>query len=200
MNIQHISGVVLAGGKSRRMGQDKRHLLLNGQTLFQRAKGVLESVFSEVLVVVADHETSLPVGKCTVVTDLIPNCATAGGLFTGLSCSTQGMVFVVACDMPYLHSEVITFMASQVEGYDIILAKLSTGVQPLHGFYRKSCLPLLEDMIHHHDLKVQHLLEQPGLRVKLIDEASLQKIDPHLLTFMNINTPADLEMARKLSS
>jgi len=193
-----MSGALLAGGKSRRMGTDKRGIVFNGQTLVTRVLTVLESLFTEVLIVLAEDDLSVTTSVGRVVTDLIPHCATAGGLFTGLSCAKNDVVFVVACDMPFLKPEVITHMASQVKGVDITVANLTTGIQPLHGFYRKSCLPVLERMIHAKDLTVQHLLDDSTLSIRVLEEGELTALDPHLLSFMNVNTPADLEMARKL--
>lgn len=198
MKIDGITGVLLAGGKSRRMGTDKRHIMLNGQTLFERSLATLEGLFSEVLVVLAEDDYELAIRNNKIVLDLIPNCATAGGLFTGLSYAQHNMVFVVACDMPFLHNSLITYMASCAVGFDITVGKLLHGVQPLHGFYRKSCLATLEEMIRGNDLKLQHLLKKPGLAVNVLPEAELRAMDRQLLSFMNLNTPGDLEMATKL--
>ena len=95
-----ITGILLAGGKSRRMGKDKRTLLLDGETLFNRALDVLVEIFSEVIVVLGQEEFSVNNDHVRVVNDLIPNRAAAGGLYTGLFYATQQRVFVVACDMP----------------------------------------------------------------------------------------------------
>ncbi|MBM4124387.1 MAG: molybdenum cofactor guanylyltransferase, partial [Nitrospira sp.] len=80
-----MTGILLAGGKSRRMGEDKRFLRLDGQTLLERTLAVLESLFTDIVVVVAEPVPQLARVSHRVVTDLIPNCATLGGLYTGLS-------------------------------------------------------------------------------------------------------------------
>ncbi len=200
MKIEGITGVLLAGGKSRRMGTDKRRILLKGQTLFARSFAALESIFSEVLVVLAEDDSDFNPRHSKVVIDLIPDCATAGGLYTGLTYAERDTVFVVACDMPFLHAELIASMASRTKGFDITVAKLMQGVQPLHGFYRKTCLPRLKEMIKGKDLKLQHILEDRNLAINVIQESELRDIDVNLLSFMNLNTPADLEMATKLLS
>ena len=198
MKIDGITGVLLAGGKSRRMGTDKRRILLNGRTLFERSLAGLEDIFSEVLIVLAEDDSDLDSGHSKVIIDLIPNCATAGGLFTGLSYAERDTVFVVACDMPFLHVELIAYMASQTKGFDITVAKLMQGVQPLHGFYGKACLPRLEEMLKSNNLKLQHILEDRNLTINVIPESELTGIDENLLSFVNLNTPADLEMAAKI--
>jgi len=193
-----VTGVVLAGGQSRRMGQDKRWITLEGRTLFDRALSVLEELFSEVLVVVAKPNDEMIQGKSRVVADLIPNCAMAGGLYTGLSCASCSRIFVVACDMPFLNPEVIACLGSIDPSSDVVMVKLTTGLQPLHAYYSKRCLPFLEGMLKSQQFRVQGLAEQPELAVRIVDEQELQELDPHFLSFYNLNTPSDLELAQKI--
>ena len=80
--IDHITGVLLAGGKSRRMGRDKRTLQVGGKSLFHRGLETLEGLFSEVVVVVADVESLVENLNSRVVTDLVPNRGSAGGLYS----------------------------------------------------------------------------------------------------------------------
>ena len=82
---------------------------------------------------------------------------------------------------------------------DVLVVKLFHGLQPLHARYSKRCAPIIEQMIQEGDLKIQNLVAQPGLTVEIIQETLFDDIDPHRQSFMNINTPADLEFARKTS-
>jgi len=193
-----MTGVLLAGGKSRRMGRDKRFLELEGRTLLERALSVLESLFSEVIVVVAEPVLRLSGLRHQVVTDLVPNCATLGGLYTGLSSAAQGRIFAAACDMPFLNQSVIKWMAKLDRNADVVMAQLANGLQPMHAVYSKACLPHLERMLNARNLKVQELSQTPGLSVRLVSEDELREADPQFLSFLNINTVADLEFARKL--
>jgi len=81
---------------------------------------------------------------------------------------------------------------------DVVMPRLATGLQPMHAVYSKACLPHLERMAKEQRLKVQNLAEVAGLTVKLVPEKDFLDLDPQLLSFFNINTPADLEFARKL--
>ena len=193
-----MTGVLLAGGKSRRMGPDKRFLELEGRTLLERALSVLESLFSEVIVVVAEPVLRLSGLRHQVVTDLVPNCATLGGLYTGLSSAAHGRIFAAACDMPFLNQSVIKWMAKLDRNADVVMAQLANGLQPMHAVYSKACLPHLERMLNARNLKVQELSQTPGLSVRLVSEDELREADPQFLSFLNINTVADLEFARKL--
>ena len=123
-----ITGVLLAGGKSRRMGKDKRTLLLDGETLFNRALDVLVEIFPEVIVVLGVEDFPVHNDTVRVFNDLIPNRAAAGGLYTGLFYATQKRVFVVECDMPYLNPDVIRFMVSISSNFDITFAEMALGV------------------------------------------------------------------------
>jgi molybdopterin-guanine dinucleotide biosynthesis protein A len=196
--IAGMTGVLVAGGQSRRMGRDKRFLELGGQTLLLRALSVLQSLFPEVLIALAAPLPQLTGQGYRIVIDLIPNCATLGGLYTGLASASHPRVFAVGCDMPFLNPEAVRRLAGFGTQVDVIMPRLATGLQPMHAVYSKACLPHLERMAKAQQLKVQALAEIPGLTVKVVPEKDFLDVDPHLLSFFNINTPADLEFARKL--
>ena len=194
----NMTGVLLAGGKSRRMGQDKRFLELEGRTLLERALSILETLFPEVIVVVAEPAPQLTGLRHRVVTDLIPNCAALGGLYTGLSYAGQPRVFAAGCDMPFLDPAVIKWMIGLDQPSEIVMAQLTSGLQPMHAIYSKACLPHLERMAVAQNLKVQDLCQASGLSIRLVSEDEIREVDPQFLSFLNVNTPADLEFARKL--
>jgi molybdenum cofactor guanylyltransferase len=196
--IPAMTGVLIAGGQSRRMGRDKRFLELGGQTLLQRALSLLQSLFAEVIVSLAEPLPQLTGPGYRVVTDRIPNCATLGGLYTGLVSASHERIFAVGCDMPFLNPEAIKRLAGLGAQADVVIPKLATGLQPMHAVYSKACLPHLERMAQSKELKVQALADVQGLTVKLVSEKDFLDIDPQLLSFFNINTPADFEFARKL--
>lgn len=194
-----IAGVVLAGGKSRRMGKDKRGISIHGKPLLDRTVTVLLEVFSEVLLVLAEPEEEREQERVKIVTDIIPGCAAAGGLYTGLYYSLCPRVFVVACDMPFLQPAVIEFFSTRSPQADVVLAQLANGFQPMHGVYSKKCLPFLRDMLDAQELRVQRIANHRTLNVHLISESELIPLDPQLLSFMNLNSPADVEFAKKIN-
>ena len=192
--IFDVTGVLLAGGKSRRMGTDKRFLHVGEKTLFDRTLNTLRKVFSEVLVVIAQDSEPLD-APVPVLRDVIPNCGSLGGLFTGLKQSKTPYVFVVACDMPFLESQVIQALVQCRGDADVVMAKMH-GLQPMHAVYSKRCLPVMEDMLKSGDLKIQHIIKSPSLQVRLLEEQDLKEIDPSGKSFLNVNTPSDLDAAR----
>ena len=192
-----VTGVLLAGGKSRRMGEDKRYLVVGEQTLLERGLVVLRSIFQEVLVVIAQDSPLLDV-DARVVRDLVPDCGSLGGLYTGLTQATAPCIFVVACDMPFLDQAVIAQFTSRRATADIVMAKLAGRLHPMHALYGKRCLPALEQMIRARQLKIQEMVSHASLRVRYVTEADLLTLDPSGRSFQNVNTPADLEVARSL--
>ena len=192
-----VTGILLAGGKSRRMGEDKRYLVVGEQTLLERGLGVLRSTFQEVLVVIAQDSPQLVV-DARVVRDLIPDCGSLGGLYTGLIQATTPYIFVVACDMPFLDQAVIAQFTSRRATADIVMAKIEARLHPMHALYGKRCLPVVERMIQARQLKIQEIVSQSSLRVQYVTETDLLTVDPTGRSFYNVNTPADFEVVRSL--
>ncbi|MGV7227050.1 MAG: molybdenum cofactor guanylyltransferase [Nitrospirales bacterium] len=195
----NITGVILGGGQSRRMGLDKRRLNWEGEPFLDRVCVLMSSLFDEVLVVTAQEDYDCSHLPVRLVTDKIPQKGSLGGLYTGLLEAQNPLIFVVACDMPFLLKESIARLCLEPIS-DVLVVKLSTGIQSLHARYSKRCAPVIEQMIHEGNLKIQNLVFRTGLTVKIIEESLFDDIDPYRESFDNINTPADLEFARKRSS
>ena len=195
--ITDVTGILLAGGKSRRMGEDKRFLHVGAVSLFERSLRVLRSVFQDVLVVIAQDSDPVK-AEVPVARDLVPNCGSLGGLYTGLSEAVTTYVFVVACDMPFLDPLAIQYVLEQRAEADIVMAKRGKGYQPMHACYSKRCLPVMTTMVRSHELKIQRIVDYPSLTVRVIGESELTRLDPQGRSFLNINTPSDLEAARLL--
>jgi len=183
--ITNVSGVVLAGGQSRRMGQDKRVLQLEGIKFLDKVCLIMADLFDEVLLVAARED--YPCGHLPVrfLIDAIPQKGSLGGVFTGIKEASHSSVFVVACDMPFLNSLVISRLCGLPES-DVLMVKLSTGFQPLHGRYSKRCYPIMEQMIQEGNLRIQSLVKESSLSVQIVEESLFEDIDPHGYSFLNI--------------
>ena len=197
--ITDVTGVLLAGGKSRRMGEDKRFLSIGEGTLLDRSLAVLRSLFETVFVVIAQDSPALR-SEVPVLRDLIPDCGSLGGLYTGLKQGVTPYVFVVACDMPFLNPAAVRYFAEAKGDHDVVMAELENGLHPMHALYHRRCLPVMEDLIKVRDLKIQRLAAHPALRVRLLTQAELDAIDPQGRSFYNVNTPSDLEAARLIQA
>jgi molybdenum cofactor guanylyltransferase len=195
--ISDVTGVLLAGGKSRRMGEDKRFLLVGGQSLYERGLTVLCSMFHEVRIVIAQDSPPLS-SDVPVVRDLVPNCGTLGGIYTGLKEAGTAHIFVVACDMPFLNPEVIRYLVTLKTQNDAVIVRLRQGMQPTHAVYSRHCLPVFEEMVRTGRLKVQDCIGHPSIKVRVVEYEELRELDPKGYSFLNVNTPADLETVRVL--
>ncbi|MGB6066407.1 MAG: molybdenum cofactor guanylyltransferase [Desulfomonilaceae bacterium] len=189
-----VSGILLAGGGSRRMGGINKALLeVGGRRIIERAASVLRKVFREVLVITNSPEDFRFLGL-PMFTDLLPGRGSLGGLYTGLSACAGIYGFLVACDMPFLSEDVIKYMVDMIDGYDVVLPRTSGGFEPLHAAYSKACLPHIEGLLQREDLKIANFFDK--VKVSEVPEADLVRFDPELRFIMNINTPQDLQQAR----
>lgn len=195
--ITEVTGILLAGGKSRRMGKDKRFLEIGTRTLLERSLDILRSVFQDVMIVIAQGSPELP-SVVPVAHDLVAECGSLGGLYTGLKRAGTSRVFVVACDMPFFDQETVRYFVDLKSEADIVMAKLHNGWHPMHALYGRRCLPVMESMMAARDLRIHRLVEDSTLRSHIVTAEDLKMIDPHGRAFFNINTPADLELARSI--
>jgi len=191
-----VTGVILAGGKSRRMGEDKRFIMVGEETLLTRTVSVMAKLFSETLIIIAQDSAALDVSGCTVYRDIIADCGSLGGLYTGLAKATAGRIFVVACDMPFINPDMIRWFTDRDPAADVVMARLPSGLQPLHALYGKRALPVLERMAASRELKIQQIVSEPSLRTTVVLPAEWGERDASAHSFQNVNTPADLDAAR----
>lgn len=201
MNFLPASAIILAGGKSRRMGSDKRLLELHGTTMLDRAISFCEKLFSEIIIVTAGPEDSIK-SSHKVLYDIIPNSAALGGIYTGLSASRAAYAFVLACDMPWLHEELVRFLVqrpgeSSKSDYDIVVPKTSYGFQPTHALYSKRCLPVLKEMLFEKDLEIKKLFNRKDIFVRPVPSGEIELFDRSERAFININTPEDFKRAQR---
>ena len=193
------SGVIMAGGASERLGRDKALERIGGKALVERVIDSLVPLTTEVLVVVAQPEQAaafhLP-PSVRVVSDRYPGKGSLGGIFTGLDASTEAWSLVVACDMPFLNGELLRHLMGESSNVDAVVPLLGGQIEPLHALYSKACLAPMERMVRAGDLKIAPLFD--AVRVRYVDERTIDRIDPRHLSFFNINTQADLEEAMRL--
>ncbi len=198
--LEGVSGVLIAGGKSRRMGRDKRFLSIDGVSVFGRTLSLLRTMFAETVVVLAEPVEGLEVRGCSVVYDVVKDGGSLGGLLTGLIASTSPRVFAVACDMPFLDEDVIRFISSCDPTADVIAARLAGRFHPMHAAYSKRCIPFLQAMAERHELKIQMLFHLKELQVKVLTEGDFLPFQAGLRSFLNINTPNDLASVERSTS
>jgi molybdopterin-guanine dinucleotide biosynthesis protein A len=193
---ESISGIVLAGGKSSRMGWDKTQIRLeSGLSLVEQAVSRLAEVADEVIVVTAGARGDLP--NVRWASDLHEGAGPLGGIYTGLLACAWSHALVVACDMPFLSGDLLRYMVSLPRDYDVLLPSLSRGVEPLHAVYGKACLEPARALL---EAGRYSILDLYGLvRTKYLSEDEVSRHDPEGRSFFNINTPDQLRQARHMS-
>ena len=192
-----VSGIILAGGASRRLEKNKALERIGGKAIIERVIDSLVPLTTEVLAVVAQPEQAAALRlppSLRVVSDRYPGGGSLGGIFTGLEASAEPWSLVVACDMPFLNRELLRHLMAQSSNVDAVVPCLGGQPEPLHALYSKACLAPMERMLRAGQLKIAPLFE--AVRVRYVDEETIDRIDPRHLSFFNINTQADLEEAR----
>ena len=181
----------MAGGKSRRMGQDKAWIELDGEPLIKRVADVLAQVADEVIVVANDpkYETL----GLRVVHDRFPEGGALGGIATGVSAATHDRVLVAACDMPFLSVEVWRVLLDHRYEADVVIPKIAGELETLHALYTKVCVAPMERSLAAGKMRVISFFDE--VRVQPIEERELRVADPTLRSFTNVKTPEELATA-----
>jgi len=196
-----ISCIVLAGGKGLRLGRDKVQETIGDRNLLQWVLSQLSSFNNDIIVVTAGGKfLSQLIGypRFRIVTDTYPGKGALGGIYTGLAASNSLYNLVVACDMPFLNQALLRYMIQLLAGFDLVVPRVGELTEPLHAVYSKSCLAPIERLLNQGELRVSTLF---GLvKVRYVEADEIDRFDPRHLSFFNINTEADLEMAQRLAT
>jgi molybdopterin-guanine dinucleotide biosynthesis protein A len=128
---------------------------------------------------------------CAIITDIMQNKGSLGGIYTGLFFASCDYAFFSACDMPFLNRDFIQHMVNQTDKYDIVVPKSSEGLQPLHAIYSRRCLPVIKKLIDDDQLKITGFYR--GFKILEIPEDVIKSYDPEEKMFINVNTRNDLE-------
>lgn len=191
------TGIVLAGGKSARMGRDKRHLVINGETLLARTLSRLRPLVDEVLVVVRERD-ALPPVDARIVTDRYPGMGVLAGVHAGLAAAHNPWAYVVAGDMPLLNPDLLRAMAALAdETCDVVVPRWQVEMEPLHALYRPAaCAPAAEAALRAGRRRI--IAFYPHVRVREMGEAAVARIDPKGRSFFNVNTQAEWCLLERL--
>jgi len=190
--IADATAVVLAGGRSSRMGRPKSLLLFDGEPLILHIARALKRMFAET-VIVAAPEQELPDVPAILVRDEVAYQGPVGGIYYGLKAASGNFCFVTSCDVPFLNLALISHLTSQMSNHDVVVPHWENRFQPLHAAYRTSVLPLLKEQLDRGELRPVYLFDK--VRTCRIGEDEIRRFDPEGLSFLNMNTPDDYERA-----
>lgn len=193
--IREVNAIILAGGRNTRMqGTDKAFLDIDGKPFIARIIKALKGLVNEIIVV-----TNTPEKYSRFKVKLVRDDAVGKGPLMGICCGLKASGaqynFVVACDMPFIKPALIKFMLDKKRVYDILLYRDSEKFHTLFGIYSRACIPEIEKMIKKGELRVSGIFGK--LKLCLLDKKDMERIDPRMLSFMNINSPAELKAAGK---
>ena len=187
------SAVILAGGKSTRMGRNKALLDFEGETLIGRAYRILKQAFSEVLISANDAETYDFLGA-PIIRDIFASGGSLAGIHAGLLNSRGERCFFLACDMPFVNVELVRYLDRFAGDYDLVIPLSRSGLEPLHSFYSRRCIPYIENQLEGGNLKIIDFFHLVRMREVSLDE--MREYDPEELSYFNINTKEKYELAK----
>jgi len=196
-----LTAVVLAGGRSLRMGVDKTQLDIGGRTLVARAVSAVAAVASEVIVVTNRSEklcrAQFP-ASAEIMTDDVAYQGPLGGLATALKAARYPWVLAVAADMPWISADAVRLLWERRPGADVVIPVGEKGAEPLLALYRTATVgPVSAAVLASGRRRFSAMF--PDLRVCEVPEADLRQVDPQLATLVNINTRDDYERAVELA-
>lgn len=184
----NITGIILAGGKSSRMGTDKGLIEVNGITMIEHVINALKPFNIPLLIVSNNPEYQkfdLP-----VVEDIIKDKGPIAGIATGLYHSKTKYNIIVSCDTPFITTELISYLLKKREGFDITMAKKNEKTHPLIGIYTRDCYKTFNNELASNHLKLMDACMK--LKTKIVDVSKTSPFNCENL-FRNINTKEELE-------
>jgi len=185
--IQGVTGVILAGGESRRMGCDKSLLPFQGARFIDLIYRQLDTLFEEVLLVTNSPELYREI-PCRKVPDIYYKQGALAGIHSGLCHARNERIFVVACDMPFVSTEVARFLCTRA-GADVVIPNSERGLEPLHAVYHKRSLHAMEEVLDEGRKRIVAFF--PKVDVQIVPHGEMSDIDSQGRAFLNINTPQE---------
>ncbi|MBE9531571.1 MAG: molybdenum cofactor guanylyltransferase [Proteobacteria bacterium] len=199
--IDKVACVVLVGGESRRMGEDKASVDLAGKALVERVLDVVRPLFNHLYIGAhTDSKLGDAYGLPTVI-DTLPGRGPALGVCAALERAEEERVFVISCDLPSLNARVVEYLIEQADGFDVVAARIDGRVQTTCAIYSRACLAPLEERISTKEKGARSLNrfleETEGLKVRYVDEQELKNIEGGIESFVDVDTPEELRVAKQ---
>ncbi len=195
------TAIILAGGQGSRLNYKEKALLeLHGKPILVHILERLWTTVDEFIIVARDKEQRIklrldriPDERITFVCDEIRGFGPIAGIYTGLKTSNAPYCFVTACDMPYINASVVDLLFSKARGCDVAIPYPPP--EPLHAVYKRDvAIKAAKKAIHEDKGAIMYVVDQ--LKANFVSKEEIQKLDPHLCTFLNINREQDIERLR----
>jgi molybdopterin-guanine dinucleotide biosynthesis protein A len=189
----NLSAIVLIGGLSRRFGRDKAAEVVGGRSLLQHVVDAVSPIAHEI-VVVAGRGGGFPPVECArplkEVRDVREGGA-LGGLYTGMLAAAYPQAVALACDMPLLSLPLLRHLRGLLtDECDVVMPRWRGREEPLHAFYRRTCIPAVERLLDRGGRRFVDFL--PEVRVRYVPQEEIERFDPEGRSFWNVNSEEDL--------
>ena len=180
--MNNITGIILSGGKSSRMGSNKAFIPYQGELLIHRAVKILKPLCSELLI--SSNQYDERFGHLKMIPDEIKEIGPIGGLFSCLKASRNKINLVIPCDAPNVTSDFYRQLLKQCGGVDAVIPRLPDGkLEPLIACYHSSVIPVMETQIVKKEYKLVSMLNVLKVHYLEVQDSAI---------FKNLNTPSDL--------
>lgn len=196
-----MTALVLAGGKSQRLGRDKAQERIAGQTLLERAVEACRALAEDIVVVVGSEQQRARVPKhlpVRVALDAAPGLGPLSGLQAGLLAARTAYAWAVACDMPFIDPSLLRYEMRQADGHDAVVPMVRGRAQTLHAVYSRAIRPVLADVMASRDPSLRGLLAR--ISVRYVEEGEAQGPARWRLSCLNVNSAEELEQARLVAA
>jgi len=189
-----LSAIVLIGGRSRRFGRDKAAEVVDGHSLLQHVVDAVSPIAREVVVVAARGGLFTPI-ECALplkeVEDVREGAGALGGLYSGLLAASHPEAVALACDMPLLSLPLLRHLQGLLtDEWDVVMPRWREREEPLHAFYRRTCIPAIERLLDRGGRRFVDFL--PEVRVRYVSQKEIERFDPEGRSFWNVNSEEDL--------
>ena len=191
-----MNAAILVGGKSSRMGSNKAFLELKGKTFIELQIELLREIFDDIFIS-ANTSSEYEHLNLSIFKDVYPGKGPLGGIYTSLINSSSLHTFMLACDMPFIGSELINHLKDLTKEYDVVIPKSEKGLEPLHAFYSKKCIDPIKRSLEEDNLRITSFF--PHVNVKIVELDNLNLSDCFKNSIKNLNTRDDYEDVTKSS-
>jgi len=185
-----VTGVVLAGGESRRFGSNKAFLEFGGKVLLEHCVDALRERCDPILVIANNLRLYYAI-KAHLIKDLTPHQGPLGGIYTALLFSPNQWAFVKATDMPFLVPTLLDCLMQARDRADVVVPVVENRYEPLLALYHRRCLPAIADVLEGPKRNIVEFYHR--VKVRPLEEKDWRAVDPEGRSFWNVNTPADWE-------
>ncbi|WP_338471094.1 molybdenum cofactor guanylyltransferase [Niallia sp. XMNu-256] len=191
------TGIILAGGKSSRMGTNKALLTIEGKTVIERIVESLEQMVDHIIIV-TNHFSDYEFLQLPMVEDKQKDMGPLAGIEAGLSASNTEKNLIVACDMPFISIDLGKYLLTLLDHYQAAVPEIDGQLHPLFAAYRKQIVPRVAQSLSEKQLRIRQLLHTIHVKIVINEELTAQGISTEHIYFFNMNHPNEYHQAMDL--